>query len=137
VVEFRAPPRLLFGGADGSPPPSQLRFHVKPDDRTVLTLQAKAPGSRMVTRPVDLAVSYEQTLGEGPEAYEQLLDDAMDGDAQRFARQDAVEEAWRIVESVLEAPPPVRPYWKGSWGPEDSDAIAACAGGWRPIGSAH
>jgi glucose-6-phosphate 1-dehydrogenase len=137
VVEFRAPPRLLFGGADGAPPPSQLRFHVKPDDRTVLTLQAKAPGSRMVTRPVDLAVSYEQTLGEGPEAYEQLLDDAMDGDAQRFARQDAVEEAWRIVEAVLESPPPVRPYWKGSWGPEDADGIAECAGGWRPIGSAH
>ncbi len=137
VVEFRTPPRMLFAGADGPPPPSQLRFHVKPDDRTVLTLQAKAPGNRLVTRPVDLAVSYEEKLGEGPEAYEQLLDDAMDGEAARFARQDAVEEAWRIVEPVLEAPPPVQPYWKGSWGPEDADEVAESADGWRPIGSAH
>jgi glucose-6-phosphate 1-dehydrogenase len=103
----------------------------------VLTLQAKAPGNQMLTRPVDLAVSYEETLGEGPEAYEQLLDDAMDGDAQRFARQDAVEEAWRIVDGVLDAPPPVQPYWKGTWGPDDANEIAECAGGWRPIGSAH
>jgi glucose-6-phosphate 1-dehydrogenase len=138
VVEFRAPPRLLFAGADGAgPPPSQLRFHVKPDDRTVLTLQAKAPGNRLVTQPVDLEVSYEEALGEGPEAYEQLLDDAMDGEAQRFARQDAVEEAWRIVDQVLERPPPVQPYWKGTWGPDDADEIAECAGGWRPIGAAH
>ncbi len=137
VVEFKAPPRLLFGAADGAPPPSQLRFHIKPDDKTVLTLQAKVPGSEMVTRPVDLAVSYEDSLGEGPEAYEQLIDDAMDGDAQRFARQDAVEEAWRIVSPVLESPPPVKPYWKGSWGPEEAERIADRIGGWTPFHSAH
>lgn len=133
VVEFREPPRLLFAEADPSRPgPNQLRFRVKPDGRITLYLQAKVPGGRLVTEPVALAMSEAEALGEGPAAYEQLLDDALDGNPSRFARQDAVEQAWRIVEPALSVAPPPLPYQRGSWGPEQANAVAREHGGWRP-----
>lgn len=63
-------------------------------------------------------------------AYEELLDDAMHGDAMRFAREDYVEEAWRIVQPVLGNATPLHMYAPGSWGPAEADALAAGVGGW-------
>jgi glucose-6-phosphate 1-dehydrogenase len=135
VVEFRAPPRLLFADVDcPRPQPNQLRFRMKPDDRISLRLQAKTPGGRLVSRPVDLEVSEANALGEGPEAYEQLLDDALDGNPGRFARQDGVEQAWRIIEPALGVSSPLHPYPRGSWGPEQAQILAERHGGWRPCG---
>ena len=65
--------------------------------------------------------------GEGPTPYEVLLLAAMRGDATRFTRQDGVEEAWRIMQPLLEAPPPVHPYAKGSWGPGEADGCSSLA----------
>jgi glucose-6-phosphate 1-dehydrogenase len=130
VIEFQAPPRLLFASRDKPQPnPNHLRFRMKPDDLTTLTLQAKSPGSAMRTAPVDLAVSYERVLGSGAEAYERLIDDAMDGDAHLFARQDMVEEAWRVVDPLL-SETGVDPYDWGSWGPAKSDRILGMPSGW-------
>jgi glucose-6-phosphate 1-dehydrogenase len=61
--------------------------------------------------------------GRAADPYERLIDDALAGDARRFAREDAVEEAWRVVEPVLEHPEPVVPYEPGSWGPPEGDRI--------------
>ena len=73
VVEFSAPPKLLFTDVDQQPRPNQLRFRVKPDNSITLTLQAKRPGVEMVTGSVDLAVDYENQLGgDAAEAYERL-----------------------------------------------------------------
>jgi glucose-6-phosphate 1-dehydrogenase len=131
VVEFNAPPRLLFASKDKPQPnPNHLRFRMKPDDLTTLTLQAKSPGAEMRTAPVDLAVSYEKVLGAGAEAYERLIDDAMDGDAHLFARQDMVEEAWRVVDPILTEITGVDPYDWGSWGPTKSDRILGMPAGW-------
>ncbi|NKQ58858.1 glucose-6-phosphate dehydrogenase [Amycolatopsis sp. K13G38] len=132
VVEFREPPRLLFAEADPTrPEANQLRFRVKPDGRITLFLQAKMPGGRLASEPVALTMSEAEALGEGPAAYEQLLDDALDGNPSRFARQDAVEQAWRIVEPALAAAQPPLPYRRGSWGPDQANAVVRRHGGWR------
>lgn len=124
VVEFNAPPRLLFADDDEAPRPNTLTFRLKPDDTIRISLQAKVPGSEMVSSEVELAVDYEEALGgDAPDAYERLIHDALLGDPRLFARQDGVEEAWRIVEPLLDHPNPVLPYEKGSWGPEEADAV--------------
>jgi glucose-6-phosphate 1-dehydrogenase len=125
LVEFRSPPQLLFADASAPEPhPNHLRFRMKPDDTITLTMQAKVPGPQLVSGPIDLDVRYEEELGgEGPEPYERLLDDALAGDPRLFARQDAVEEAWRIAEPVLEDKGAVYPYPQGSWGPAQASLI--------------
>jgi len=55
----------------------------------------------------------------------------MEGDARRFGRADALEEQWRIVDPIVSNPPPVNPYYKGTWGTSDADRLAADVGGWR------
>jgi len=118
IVEFTGPPRMLFSDSVGvAPEPNRLRFRLKPDDTISLHLQVKAPGDGLAAEGVNLTVSSEEVLGGGPGDYEKLLDDAMDGDASRFARADSVERAWEIVQPVLDDPPPVVPYFPGSWGP--------------------
>jgi len=115
VVEFKQPPSMLFADVDECPEPSRLRFRMKPDDNITLTMQAKVPGMEMVSRAVDMTVDYEEQLGgDGPDAYERLMADAIIGDERLFARQDGVEEAWRIVEPMLSPLHPVVPYPAGS-----------------------
>jgi glucose-6-phosphate 1-dehydrogenase len=80
---------------------------------------------------VDLDVEFADAGGEGPTPYEVLLDAAMRGASTRFTRQDAVEEAWRVMQPLLDAPPPVHPYRPGSWGPEAADDLVADVGGWQ------
>jgi glucose-6-phosphate 1-dehydrogenase len=98
-----------------------------------MTVQAKEPGDRTVTRPIDLAVDFEQALGARQEAYERLLHDAIEGDARRFARVDGVEHAWRVVQPALDDPGPVRAYGRGSWGPSEADRLIRDKGDrWHP-----
>ena len=124
VVEFKHPPRALFADASYRPEPNVLRFRMKPDDQITLSMQAKLPGSRLVSRRVDLHVDYERELGgEGPEPYERLIDDAMSGDERLFARQDSVEAAWRVVEPVLKSHDRVHPYTRGGWGPPEAARV--------------
>ena len=80
---------------------------------------------------IELDVEFAQELGDSPEPYEVLLHAALVGDSTHFTRQDIVEETWRIVQPLLDSPPPVRPYAKGSWGPVEADAVVARYGGWR------
>ena len=131
VVTFNAPPRLLFSGAKASrPTPNRLRFRLGHDDGITLQMQAKAPGDELVTRPVDLEVDYESIFPQRQEAYQRLLEDAMDGDHRRFGRADGVEEQWRIVQNVLDDPREVELYHKRTWGPSHAEALAAAVGGW-------
>ncbi|MGQ0848194.1 MAG: glucose-6-phosphate dehydrogenase [Actinomycetota bacterium] len=119
VVEFQSPPRMLFSDRLRTAHSNTLHFRMKPDYLIGLSLQAKMPGEALVSHDVDLDVQTEQELGvEGPEAYERLLGDALGGDARLFAREDSVEEAWRIVEPAIADPAPVEAYEVGSWGPQ-------------------
>ena len=80
---------------------------------------------------MQLDMEFAAFGGEGPTPYEVLLAAAMRGDPSHFARQDAVEETWRVMQPLLDAPPPVHTYAPGSWGPEAAEALVADYGGWR------
>ncbi len=123
VVEFKAPPRPLFTADECHPVPNRLVFRMKPDDTITIEMQAKQPGDELVSESIPLSVDYDAVVGSGPAAYERLLDDAMDGDASLFARQDGVEEAWRIVDPLLSASSDPLPYAPGSWGPPAAAAL--------------
>ncbi len=132
VVRFHAPPRLLFAPSPNTQPePDRMVFRLGGDEGVTLRLSAKAPGDALETREVDLDVSFERVFGPRQDAYERLLEDALEGDARRFARVDGVMEAWRVVQPVLDEPGPVHPYEPGSWGPPESAALAAPLGGWH------
>ncbi len=133
VIEFREPPRLLFADPDTPVPhPNHLRLRLGGGAEGIeLTLEAKVPGETMQTRPVPLAFSYEHALGEQAEAYERLLSDAIAGRQALFARQDGVEECWRIVEPALRSSQPALEYASGSWGPAAADELLDTAGGWH------
>ena len=76
-------------------------------------------------------MEFAQEGGEGPTPYEVLLHAALIGDDRRFTRQDSVEEAWRILQPLLDSPPPVHSYAKGTWGPEAADKLVAGHGHWH------
>jgi len=81
--------------------------------------------------PIELDMEFSEEGGEGPTPYEVLLHAAMVGDSMRFTRQDAVEETWRVMQPLLDAPPPVRPYAPGSWGPEEAIELVTGHGRWH------
>jgi glucose-6-phosphate 1-dehydrogenase len=133
LVEFHSPPRLLFAHPDARPHPNHLRFCLGPADAVTLTMEVKALGDELLSRPADFSADLEGAgLGKAADAYERLLDDAIEGDARRFAREDSVEEAWRVVEPVLEQPPPVVVYECGSWGPPEADRLPGDDGWHNP-----
>ncbi len=123
VIEFRRPPRPLFADATSAPGPNRLSFRTKPDSRITLSMQAKLPGSKLVSGPVDMTLDHESSYGDGGEAYRRLLGDAIKGDPALFAREDGVMEAWRVVEPVLGHHQKAVAYAPGSWGPGGADAL--------------
>ena len=134
VVEFQAPPRLLFCGAHGhQPEPNVLRFRLGADDGVTLRVQAKEPGARMASHPIDLGVDFGSVLEARQDAYERLLDAAIEGDTTRFAREDGVEQAWRIVEPALQPPNPAVPYERGTWGPGVANGVLSDGQVWYPV----
>jgi glucose-6-phosphate 1-dehydrogenase len=132
IIEFAAPPRLLFSPPGAPVPhPNHLRFRLGAEDGVMLHLQTKAPGDDLVSRPIDLEVSFGEVFGTRQEAYQRLLEDAMVGDTRRFGRADALSEQWRIFEAALAAPHPVSQYHRGTWGPSVADTLASSVGGWH------
>jgi glucose-6-phosphate 1-dehydrogenase len=131
VIEFQSPPRLLFDESGGPPPGRNLvRLRLGHRDGVTFTLQAKTPGPHLDSQDVDIAVDFAAALGERSSAYERLLGDALLGSSRRFARQDVVEQTWRVVQPVLDDPGPVHPYFRGSWGPAESDRLLADGQHW-------
>jgi glucose-6-phosphate 1-dehydrogenase len=126
---FKRPPKLAFAPTF-APDPDEFVLRIDPSPGTDLIVQAKQPGAR-ATRTVDLSLVFSEELGDAPEPYERLLGDAMQGEASLFTREDSVEETWRIVQPLLDAPPPVEPYKPGSWGPASADKLLAGHPGWR------
>ena len=131
VIEFQEPPRLLFSRTGTKPHADRLVFRLSGDEGVTLHLEAKAPGDDLATRPVALDVSFDAALGPRQEPYERLLEDAIDGDARRFARADSVDEAWRIVQPVLDDPGPVHEYEPGTLGPAEADRLVDGVGHWH------
>jgi len=131
VVELRRPPRLLFAEKNAALPDANLvRFRLGHTDGVTMSVQAKAPGARTISQPVDLGVDFDTVLGQRQEAYERLLDDAMDGRRHRFAREDTIDEEWRIVSPILDPAERPAPYYRGTWGPTQAQQLA---GRWHDV----
>ncbi len=128
-IIFKPPPRLTFA-PQFAPNANEFVLRIDPNPGADLVLQAKKPGAQ-TTRTVDLSLIFAEELGDAPEPYERLLGDALKGDASLFTREDSVEETWRIVQPLLDSPPPVETYRPGSWGPTESDRLLAGRPGWR------
>ena len=128
-IIFKRPPRMAFDGG-AVPDPNELILRIEPDAGTDIVVQAKTPGAES-TRSVDLSLIFTEELGTLPEPYERLLGDAIHGQSALFTREDSVEETWRIVQPLLDAPPPVETYARGSWGPAGADALVAGFPNWR------
>ncbi len=124
-VNFRRPPLSLFrelGVEDLQS--NHLTLCIQPGESITFEFNTKVPGPEMELRTEPMVFSYEHSFMKEPdEAYERLLHDAMFGDHTLFVREDAVEQAWRVIEPVLTQPPPVHPYPAGTWGPPEAAAL--------------
>jgi glucose-6-phosphate 1-dehydrogenase len=130
TIEFAAPPRPLWISDESHLPPNRIRIEAKPDSFTAMTWLRKSPGDQMLAEPITLAPPPELRGDIGPEPYELLLEEAMAGDPTLFAREDSIEESWRIVEPILTDYAPVAPYERGSWGPSAGRLLARGHGYW-------
>jgi glucose-6-phosphate 1-dehydrogenase len=128
AIHFQAVPHLLFNKtAVEEIDPNVLVIRVQPEEGISLTFGTKVPGPEVNVKTVDMEFDYESDFGSGtPEAYERLLLDAMTGEAMLFTRSDEIEQAWEIVEPMLE-------HWRrggnpgtyksDEWGPAPADEL--------------
>jgi len=130
-IEFSRPPYAMFG-AFHCPTANLLSLCVQPDEGIHFSFDAKVPDQPQQVRTVDMQFHYRDAFGENdlPDAYERLLIDAIQGDASLFARSDEIEQAWHLVDPILQQwesadAPPLADYAPGTWGPEESDALLA------------
>jgi glucose-6-phosphate 1-dehydrogenase len=126
---FKHPPKLGFHLRARHPEPNQLVIKLDPSTGIRLVLDAHR-GDVAGASAITLDMDFSEEGGEGPTPYEVLLHAAMVGNSTRFTRQDGVEEAWRVMQPLLDAPPPVHVYKPGSWGPEAADQLVAGHGRW-------
>jgi glucose-6-phosphate 1-dehydrogenase len=131
VVRFRGAPYNVFGLDIGAT--NQLRFRIWPHAETGLRLAGKEPGAGR--RPQLQELSFSRQPGMDQRPYDRLIAAALEGNPLPFARQDAVEAAWRIVDKVLGEVGPVHFYDRGSWGPAQADALLPEGDTWHdPLG---
>jgi glucose-6-phosphate 1-dehydrogenase len=127
MVRMRRPPTVF---PTSSQSPNYFRFRISPEVTAAFGLTVMDPEEKMIGQSVELLASHHPAAGE-MDAYERVLGDAMEGDATLFAREDYVEEAWRIVDPVLKAGSPIFEYEPKTWGPSEVDKRVAPPGGWH------
>jgi glucose-6-phosphate 1-dehydrogenase len=127
VVRLRRAPKI-FPHCPGAP--NYFRFRISPEMNLALGVTAMDPADAMVGEQTELLAS-SRPGAEEMDAYERVLGDAMAGDRTLFAREDYVEEAWRIVDPVLKAATPIHEYEPGTWGPGAVDRSVTPPGGWQ------
>jgi glucose-6-phosphate 1-dehydrogenase len=131
VVRLKRAPETIFCEEEAAETSSNyVRFRLGPDEVIGIGARSKVPGEGMAGRPVELAVVDNPDPDE-MDAYERLLDDAMDGDMMLFGREDALEQRWRVIDQALASTKPVEIYAPGTWGPETARSLAEGAGGWH------
>ena len=127
LVRFRRPP-VGFISSEGST--NYMRLRISPEVVDALGMMVLAPGQETKGQLTELVACHHPSPEE-MDAYERLLGDAMAGDQTEFAREDYVEEAWRIVDPILKGASAVYEYDKGTWGPEEVDRCVVPPGGWH------
>ncbi|HWD48066.1 MAG TPA: glucose-6-phosphate dehydrogenase [Actinomycetota bacterium] len=126
---FKHPPRLGFFSRGRQPEPDQLVVKLYPSTGIRLKVDAQR-GDRREPEQIHMDMEFAEEGGEAATPYEVLLHAAMVGDSTRFTRQDSVEQTWRVLQPLLDNPPPVHPYAKGSWGPDEANRLLAGHGRW-------
>jgi glucose-6-phosphate 1-dehydrogenase len=128
---FKQPPKVHFIADNARRPcPDELIVRVDPGTGVRLVIDAMR-ADQSGPSEVDLDLEFATEGGEAPTPYEVLLHAALVGDSTRFARQDMVEESWRILQPLLDDPPPAHAYEPGSWGPSEAKSVTAGLSGWR------
>jgi glucose-6-phosphate 1-dehydrogenase len=127
---FRMPPRLGFGLRGPDSRPNQIIIRLDPSTGIRFELSARHADS-ITPQPIEFQLKFSEAGGEGATPYEVLLHAAMVGQDVRFTRQDSVEEQWRIMQPLLDSPPPVHPYVPGSWGPDAAASLVAGRRRWE------
>jgi glucose-6-phosphate 1-dehydrogenase len=127
VVRFRQPPTMY---SDFNLNANYFRFRISPEVILAFGMNVIAPGEDLVSQTDEMIINRHPRADE-MDAYERVLGDAMAGDATLFAREDYVEEAWRIVDPVLKEGTPVFEYEPNTWGPSEVDQRVAPPGGWQ------
>ena len=118
---------------------------LQPDEGLHLRFEVKVPDQGMSLQPKDMEFHYESAFRDQaiPEAYERLIQDALQGDPSLFIRSDHIEEGWRIVDPLIQAwetvdGPRPRSYDQGSWGPEAADDLLSREGcAWNRMCGVH
>jgi glucose-6-phosphate 1-dehydrogenase len=127
---FKHAPKLGFHLHPRRPEPNQLVIKLDPSTGVRLEVDAHRADIGGAST-ISLDMEFAEEGGEGPTPYEVLLHDAMVGNSTRFTRQDGVEEQWRVMQPLLDAPPPVHPYQPGTWGPKEADDLVEGFGRWH------
>jgi glucose-6-phosphate 1-dehydrogenase len=127
MARFRKPPTTNM--TEPGTPQNYMRFRISPEVTVAMAVSVSSPTGVGRREAVELVAS-RHPRPEEMEAYERVLGDAMAGDATLFARQDYVEEAWRIVDPILKAKTPLYIYEPHTWGPKEIDENIVPAGGW-------
>jgi glucose-6-phosphate 1-dehydrogenase len=127
LVRLRQPPTMFHGFDIES---NYVRFRISPDVTIAIGANVIAPGSETRSQSAEL-VGTRLPRADEMDAYERVLGDAMHGDTTLFAREDYVEEAWRIVDPVLKSGTPIHEYDPGTWGPKEIDSRVSPPGGWH------
>ncbi|MDE3134142.1 MAG: glucose-6-phosphate dehydrogenase [Acidobacteriota bacterium] len=128
---FKHPPKLAFiPTGSRRPEPSQIVIKIDPSTGIQMILDAQR-ADRKGTSDIHLDMEFAHEGGEAATPYEVLLYAAIVGDATAFTRQDSVEESWRVLQPLLDDPPPVIPYAPDTWGPPEADRLLNGYGGWR------
>jgi glucose-6-phosphate 1-dehydrogenase len=126
---FNAAPNL-GPAAPSSGDANHLIIRIDPEPGARLRFFAKAAGEDE-PEPADFDVLFEKLPGEDPEPYERLLSDAIAGRPALFAREDTIEETWRIVQPLLDKPPKVQSYRRGTWGPKAANKLTRGVCAWH------
>jgi glucose-6-phosphate 1-dehydrogenase len=125
----RVPFLPLPASAVDSIEPNTTVLAIQPREGIEVSFAAKVPGSLLRVRTVPLEFSYDQFAERAPEAYERVLFDALQGDPTLFIREDEVDQAWRIVQPLIDAfeagTVPLHHYPAGAWGPVEAEALFA------------
>ncbi|MEA2370512.1 MAG: glucose-6-phosphate 1-dehydrogenase [Solirubrobacteraceae bacterium] len=130
LVFKHAPPVRFLPVAKHRPEPSQLVVKLDPEPGVRIILDAHR-ADQDGTAEIELDMEFAEEGGSGPTPYEVLLSAAMAGDRSYFTRQDSIDESWRVLQPLLDDPPPVHSYAKGSWGPTEANALVAGLGRWH------
>jgi glucose-6-phosphate 1-dehydrogenase len=128
MARFRKPPTTNM--TEPNTPQNYMRFRISPEMTVAMAVSVSSPTGTGPREAVEMVASRHPRPDE-MEAYERVLGDAMAGDATLFARQDYVEEAWRIVDPILKSPPPIYLYDPQTWGPKEVNQTVLPEGGWE------